>query len=474
MAEHTKHPVAAPPTAPARETTGHLLLRGYCILVLFTLLAATAWYNLLGPIGTTILALTLGAVTIAIWVPRIVRQRTTNPLPWRRLPWFLLVYVAWALISVTWSAWPAATLTTWLSLAITTLQGLFMASVLTWREIVRALASALKWVLGLSLVFELWVSLVVRAKLLPNFLAVPEGELDPQWYWSRNNLFVDGGRLQGIAGNANLLAITALLGIIVFAIRIASRAARRSWLIAWIVLAGFLTFRAESATAYVCAVAVLVVLATILLMRRTTRPGERTRYYIAYAVVGFGGLLSLWVFRERFFGLVGRDSDLTGRERIWSIVLEKAWQHPVHGWGFATPWVPWEPAFDGWIIDHDITVLQAHNMWVDVFFQLGAVGFVVLVLAYLAFIWRSWFFAVDRPRWDLQADRPYTAVTLLPSLLGAVLLVQGFSESGPLMLWGWGFLVMFAFKIKSVPFVGIGPAEQTLALERGELPKRAP
>ena len=98
----------------------------------------------------------------------------------------------------------------------------------------------------------------------------------------------------------------------------------------------------------------------------------------------------------------------------------------------------------------------------------------MLVLAYLAFIWRSWFFAVDRPRWDLQADRPYTAVTLLPSLLAAVLLVQGFSESGPLMLWGWGFLVLFAFKIKSVPFVGIGPAEQTLALERGELPKRAP
>ena len=114
-------------------------------------------------------------------------------------------------------------------------------------------------------------------------------------------------------------------------------------------------------------------------------------------------------------------------------MLEKAWEHPLHGWGFATPWVPWEPAFDGWIIDHDMTVLQAHNMWVDVFFQLGLVGLVILALAFLAFIWRSWFFAVDRPRWDLRADRPYTAVTLLPSLIGAVLLVQGFSESGPLL-----------------------------------------
>ena len=190
--------------------------------------------------------------------------------------------------------------------------------------------------------------------------------------------------------------------------------------------------------------------------------------------MGIGGAVALLAFRDAIFGLVGRESDLTGREGIWSIVLEKAWQHPLHGWGFATPWVPWEPAFDGWIIDHDMTVLQAHNMWVDVFFQLGLVGLVILALAYLAFIWRSWFFAVDRPRWDLRADRPYTAVTLLPSLVGAVLLVQGFSESGPLMLWGWGFVTMFAFKIKSVPFVGLGPAEQTLALERGELAKRAP
>ena len=29
MAQYTKHPVAPPPTAPERESTGHLMLRGY-------------------------------------------------------------------------------------------------------------------------------------------------------------------------------------------------------------------------------------------------------------------------------------------------------------------------------------------------------------------------------------------------------------------------------------------------------------
>jgi hypothetical protein len=54
-------------------------------------------------------------------------------------------------------------------------------------------------------------------------------------------------------------------------------------------------------------------------------------------------------------------------------------------------------------------------------------------------------------------------------LLGAVLLVQGLAESGPLVVWGWMFLVMLASKIKQAPLVGVGPAEQTLAMERGEL-----
>ena len=64
-------------------------------------------------------------------------------------------------------------------------------------------------------------------------------------------------------------------------------------------------------------------------------------------------------------------------------------------------------------------------------------------------------------------------MTLLPSLVGAILLVQGLSESSPLLLWGWMFVVMFSFKIKQSPHIGVGPAEQTLAIERGELTKQA-
>lgn len=466
MVAISSHAVSAPPAAPVRQATGHLLLRGWCILVLASALAGTSWLMLVGVTGSAIALAVIGVVSVALWF--VVRP----DVQWRRLPWFAVGYLLWAVCSLAWSAYPSATATTLALLAVTTASGLLVGAVLTWREIVQALASALKWILALSLLFELWVSLVWGGPILPQFVR-PDGPVpDPIVLWSRDNL-IDGGRIQGIFGNANPLAYAALLGMIVFAVQFAARAPRRLLLVAWFALAAFLFTRAASATASVAALLVLVVLATVLLMRRTTRPGQRTRYYVGYAVVGLGGLAAAWIWRDALFGALGRSSDLTGREHIWQAVGERIAERPVVGWGFSTPWMPNDPFFDGWIVDHGETVMQAHNMWIDVALQLGVVGVVLIALVLLAFVWRSWFFAVDRPRWDLVADRPYSPLTLLPTLFGAVLLVQGLAESAPLLNWGWMLLVLFAFKIKQAPLIGRGPSEQRLIGEQGERVARA-
>jgi len=473
MAVHGRHSVSAPPTAPVRETTGHLMLRAYCTFVVFCAFAGSMWNIVLGPAGLGILVAVLAVVTITLWsVPRFLRRvdAASVGLQWRRLPWLPLAYVAWAALSVLWTHWLDATLLTWAVLAGTTLQALFVASMLTWRELVRSIASALKWVMGLSLAIELWAALV-SGPILPNFVAVPEN-IPPEIYWTRALLF-DGGRIQGILGNANLLGMAALVAVIVFSIRLAS-VPRRGWLIAWIVLSAFLFVRAASATTYVAAAGALAVLATALIMRTARRPGQRTVWYVVFFGVGAGVAALLVTFQDALFRLLGRSGDASGREHIWDAVLERAWQHPVVGWGYTTPWLPWEPKFDHWIVDHSLTVFMAHSVWVDVFFQLGFIGVALIGLFYLAYMWRAWFFAVDRPRWDLVADRPYSAITLLPLLIGAVILVQSVSESRPLMEWGWLLIVLFAFKIKQSPLVGVGATEQSLAMERGEMPKRVP
>lgn len=471
MAQYTRHPVSAPPAAPERESTGHLLLRGYVTLVLIVTFAHSAVYNLLGMLGAGAVLALFTLATLAIGVPLLAR-RHPQPFRWRRLPWTAVGYTVLALLSIAWSQWRGPSLLTGLLLAAVTVNGLFIAHVLTWHEIVRALSSAFKWILGLSLALELWVSLVLHDPLLPNFTTAPEGDIDPQWYWVRDNLF-DGGRIQGIVGNANLLAIVSLFALITFGILFAARARWRTTLALWMLLAAFFLVRTSSATAIACAAAAAVVLVVALAMRRATTPGARTRIY-AVAIGGSALLLAAgWMLRAPLLSLLGRSADLTGRsDRIWTEVWERAARHPIVGNGFASPWVPQDPAFDGWITDHGITVFHAHNMWLDVFLQLGLVGVALMAVAYLSLLWRSWFFAVDRPRWDLDATRPYSPLTLLPSLFTVVLLVQGLTESTPIMLWGWLLLVMLSFKLKSVPLVGVG--ERDLVFERGSRQRRVP
>ncbi|HTN55612.1 MAG TPA: O-antigen ligase family protein [Microbacterium sp.] len=472
MAVYTRHPVAAPPAAPARETTGHLMVRAYSVLCLFGVFAHTAVYNLVGPIGAAIVlaALTLGA--LGIWVPAVAKSRPTR-FPWRRLPWVALGYGALAAVSVLWSRWPSATALTWVLLAAVTASALMVATMLTWQEIARALSTMLKVILGLSLAVEMWVALVLRHPLLPNFADVPPGEIDPHLYWVRGNLFNDG-RIQGVVGNAHTMAMMCLFALIVFGVLYAARTRRRGILIAWAALAVVLLVKAASTTVYLGIAVVLAVLAAALLMRVATTPRARRTGYIAFAAVAAAGVFGGLLLRDRVLDLFGKSSDLTGRLEIWQAVWDRAITRPVFGNGFSSPWVPWDPAFEGWILNHGLTVFHAHDMWLDVFLQLGVVGVVLMAIAWLALLWRAWFFAIDRPRWDLDAKRPYSPIALLPLLLTVSLLFEGLAESAPIMLWGWMLLILLSFKMKAVPLIGVGVGERTPVISHGPRARQVP
>lgn len=447
------------------------MVRGLSIVALFCVFAHTAVYNLLGPIGASVLIVVMTLAMLAVWIPAITKRRPTR-FPWRRLPWTALGYGALALISILWSRWPGSTAITWVLLAAVTVTALFVATMLTWQEIVRALSTVMKFILGLSLLIELWVALVLRHPILPNFLDAPD-DIDPHLYWVRGNLF-DGGRIQGIVGNAHTMAMMCLFALIVFGVLYAAHARRRGALVAWAALALVLLVKAASATVYLSAVVVLVVLAAALLARAARSPRQRRNVYLGFGGVALVGIVAGWMLRDALLGALGKGSDLTGRIEIWEAVWARAIERPVLGNGFASPWVPWDPAFDGWILNHGLTVFHAHNMWLDVFLQLGIVGVLLMAIAWLALLWRAWFFAVDRPRWDLDARRPYSAIALAPLLLVAVLLVEGLAESAPIMLWGWLLLVMLSFKIKSVPLVGVGLSERTPLISHGARARQVP
>lgn len=452
MARLTRHPVARPPVAPEREATSHLAMRAYAAFVLFSGLAYSWWYNLLGAIGAAILIALVVVGSLAIWIPRIVRRG----FAWQRLPWVVLGYVGLAAASAAWSAWPGATAVTWLVLVAFTVQGVFIADVLTWREIVRALEAALRWIIGGSIAIEVWVALILRHPIMPNFFRI-DGDPDPHWYWVRGNLFdswLVGDRIQGIVGNSNLLGMLAVIAIIVFTARLrlavierlpAERIVARSL---WLAAAVWMMLRAGSATSVVAGALAVAVLCAALAMRRQPTASGRTRVYVLCAAIAAAGAAIIFFGYDRIVALLGRDGGLTGRDEIWDQVFERARERPAFGHGFSSPWVPWDPAFDGWIIDHGITVFEAHNMWLDVYLQLGAVGLVVIAAVFGSVVWRAWFHAVDRPRGEGVEARPFTPLSLVPLLILWALLAQGIAESNPIMLWGWMLVVMFTCKLR--------------------------
>lgn len=371
------------------------------------------------------------------------------------LPYPLLVFVTLATVSLAWSAYPAATalglLTTWLI----TVAAVAIAVTVNLPTLLRALGVVIGVVIAASLVFELVVATVVRAPVLPLFtqpgVDYSQYEKIPKMlYWSRNELFdvLGDGRIQGVVGNANNLGFIALLGVIVFSLLWADRLLARRWAIVGLALSLVCIFLTRSATVTVALLGVIVVVGALLALRRAATP--RARLLTGGAIIALAalGATAALLLRERFFELLGRSSDLTGRLGIWDAVIALAQQRPVVGWGWVSYWVPWAAPFDNLAFRNGVRQLQAHNAWIDVWFQLGVIGLLVFAALVASTLLRSWALATDRPQLTPAHPGTYRASTLLPVLVLTALLVQSMAESRLLVEFGWAFLVMFAVMTK--------------------------
>jgi exopolysaccharide production protein ExoQ len=425
----------------ARATTG-TGASVFASMLLFTLFAGDFWRNLISWPGYFVLAALLAAGSVVF----LVRLRPA--FRWRKAPKTLAIFLLLAVLSIAWSAYPGASALGVLAQLATTTAAVFLALCLSWAGLLAALSNAFKWILGLSLLFELVVALFVRHPVLPltPIQPVPSGKLPSAFYWSRDLLF-HGGPIQGILGNSNLLAMVALLALIVFGIQLADRAPRRGVVIAWLVVAALTLALTRSSTVIVAALATAVVLAFALWTRRVG-PDRRRPVYLTAAAAAVLVVVLVSVFASRIPALFGKSEDLTGRLDIWQKVIGLAQERPVVGWGWVSYWAPWVSPFHDLAERNGVVYLQAHNAWLDVWMQLGIIGLVVFALLIVSTLWRSWFTAVDRPRVDVADRLPYTATALLPLLLLAALLAQSLAESRILIEAGWTLLVVLSVKTK--------------------------
>lgn len=425
---------------------GYRLKTWVAYLGVFTLLAGDAVRYSLGWWGWGVLLVALLISTAALFV-------TNKPLETLKLtPWPLTALLVLMLASAVWSAYPAFTLLATFSQLATSLFGFFLANRFDWRGLLRIFANVVRFVLITSLAFELFAAVVIRGPIAPIFGNF-DGEVPPAdaYYWTQGNLF-DGERIQGIQGNSNLLAYTAMLGLVLFSVELAIVSVNRSLGIASFLLAVGALLLAKSAGIGFALVAITLATAVSLAAEGHDRATRHRYYRIAWGLAAVGAFFVL-AFRQTVFDLLGKSPDMTGRTGIWEKVLQLAVQQPLEGWGWISHWVPGVEPYEGLVVIDNVPYYQAHNAYLDMALQLGLTGLALFVgLLTITFI----------SLWQL-AVRHTSVLYLWPILIFVGVLVQNLTESRMLIEIGWAILVLFAVKVRE-PQENLEP--------RGKTPKR--
>lgn len=420
----------------------------YLVVAFVTILAGDVWRYSTGWVGFGIVVALLAAYAVMLLVHHRDRWSPTA------LPIGLSVFLALVTLSLLWSQYRDATalgiLATWLPVVA----GVAIAVSYDWPAIVRGLGTALRLLIGSSLVFEAVVAFVVRAPVLP---LVPQPGIDYDTYdriplmlfWSRAELLevADDGRIQGVVGNSSLLAFLALLGLIVFAVELLQSRrvgrtvfdrGRDTRLILWIVAAVATLLFTRSATITISVVLLALLVGAALVVRHARRRA------LAYGVVGglaAAGLVVAVVGRATWLELLGKSDTLTGRVGIWADVTALAQQRPVAGWGWVGYWAPWTEPFASLHFRNGVRQLHAHNAWLDVWLQLGVIGLLVVGFLVLGTLARSWFLAVDPP-----VGTRRDATHWLPLLIMAALVIQSLAESRLIVEYGLLLTALIAVK----------------------------
>lgn len=262
---------SAPPTDFLRKAK-----TGFAVLALILLFAGD---GLVSAGGWALYAL-LNAVVGSTYC--MIMWRYRHRIAWQRLPAWLVLFLLMTIASVFASVWitgsQADTAVIWLvNYLLITLIAVGIILTQPWNDFVRALGTSLRWVLALSLGWELIQS----------------------WAFGSGTIFA-GGPISGVTGSTDLLGLLAIVASAVFSTQLFDRTVWRAWGIVWVILA--LGTVALTRTPSVIAAFIVAGLAAAFALwaRHQEQPRRRLVYLTAaVTVVVVGSALGLWA---AFFG----------------------------------------------------------------------------------------------------------------------------------------------------------------------------
>lgn len=404
----------------------------YATFIFFFVFAGQAYRNLLSWWGFGALSLIIFIVLTFVYM-----KRRSFLEDMKRIPFPLILFLGWCMISVSWSEYVWESVLGVAIQFISAATGFMLCFLLSWGKVMMTLSNALKWILGLSIVFELFASVVMQQALYPLF--PPENQVP----WTNNDLF-HGGPIQGIVANRNLLGFIAiLLGVIVI-IQFLHTKHKPITAASWLVACAGTILLTDSATVTLSVFAVTAVVAAVLVMRKFLPATHKYAYYVLTALLLTGISVSI-IYSSTLFSLLGRDSTASGRSSIWRSVIDLSLQHPVEGWGWIGYWAPWVEPFKNLAVIDGIVYLQAHNALLDIWLQTGFVGVSIALLVAIVASIRAWRIAVAPTNPKMEA---FAAISFFPLMMVTLLLVQSLAESRLLIEGNWVLLVIVCCKVK--------------------------
>jgi O-antigen ligase len=350
----------------------------------------------------------------------------------RRIPEPLVLLVFWMGFSTLWSQYRPQTILSFSLQVASVLFALFLANQFGWRQLLNVLSNTVRFVLGASLLFEIYAAITGPVEpIFPNYEGDPPA---PAYLWSQGNLF-EGERIQGIVGNANLLAFVAVLGLLLFLIEFIVTAGNKIIPALSFGLALALAVLAQSAGMFFAGLLVSFA-ATIAIIAEGKLPTIRHRIYrIALLVMGIVAVV-IAVFRVEIFDFLGKSPDASGRFDIWQTVFGLVVEKPIEGWGWIGHWIPGVEPWEGLIEINGVPMYQAHNALLDIWVQLGVVGLFAMIWLLLQSFIRLWRIAV----------RHTSPLYLYPLFIFLVITAQSLTESRLLIEISWILLVLVSVK----------------------------
>ena len=360
----------------------------------------------------------LAGMVILAGVSLIARRKH---IEWHGLlPISILVFVAWTALSAVWSGY---TFTTLGGIAYQIAFGflaLYIALVRDTIQIVRATGDVLRILLGLSIALEVLSGLLLDLPI--TFLGI-EGNIGSM------------GPIQGVFGSRNTFALIALIAAVTFIIEIRARSVRHLVGVGSLWLAGISLVLTRSPVIGTAALVVVVAALALFVLRRTPVEG---RWMLQLGLLGATvvAAIAAWLGRSRLIDLLNAGSEFETRYFLWQEMWRLVGLHPLEGWGWTGYW-PQDVTPYGWLeFVSNRELGSGLNAFLDVYFQLGLVGFVAFVaLLGLAFV-RSW----------VLASNKRSLVFVWPALILVILLVVSAAESTILVEFSWLLLIICSVK----------------------------